>query len=62
MEPFPILVDVVLPAFAADARELISSILEQAKLRSEEIPIQDGFDLYKELVEMRRAHAQALPR
>lgn len=51
----------ILPSFAADARDLVSRIIDLAKSRGEEVPIQDGFDLYKELVEIRGVHAQALP-
>ena len=56
-----ILVEEMLPAYAADARDLVARIMELAYDRGEEIPIQDGFDLYSELVEIRRVHADALP-
>jgi hypothetical protein len=36
--------------------------MELAKERGEEVPVQDGFELYKELVEIRRVHSQALPK
>ncbi len=32
-----------------------------AQEKDDEVPIQDGFDLYKELVEIRRIHGDALP-
>ncbi|KAG0153042.1 hypothetical protein PDIDSM_2001 [Penicillium digitatum] len=44
----------VLPMFAEDAHEMIIRILEQAKARGEEIAIDDGFDLYKQLATIRR--------
>ena len=61
VEPFKILVQVVLPRFAADARDHIAFILEQPRKPEDEIPVQDGFDMYKEMVEMRRVHADVLP-
>ena len=57
-----ILVEEMLPAYAADARDLVARIMELAQVRDEEIPIQDGFDLYNELVEIRKVHADALPK
>lgn len=62
VNPMSILVEEMLPAYAADARDLVARIMELATEREEEIPIQDGFDLYNELVEIRRLHAEALPR
>ncbi len=56
-----VLVERVLPAYAADARDLVARIMDLAHERGEEVPIQDGFDLYQELVEIRRVHADALP-
>jgi len=56
------LVEEILPSFAADARDLVSRVMELAKSRGEEVPLQDGFDLYKELVDIRRVHSQALPK
>jgi hypothetical protein len=59
--PLMILVEEILPSYAADARDLVARILDVAHDKQEEVPIQDGFDLYKELVEIRRIHADALP-
>lgn len=61
VNPLTLLVEEILPSFADDARELVARIMELAKERGEEVPVQDGFELYKELVEIRRVHAQALP-
>lgn len=61
VNPLTILVEEVLPSFADDARALVKRILELAQKRDEEVPIQDGFELYKELVEIRQVYAQALP-
>lgn len=56
-----VLVEKMLPAYAADARDLVARIMDVAQSKGEEVPIEDGFDLYKELVEIRRIHADALP-
>lgn len=63
VKPLPILVEEILPSFADDARELVSRIIQISKEKGAEgeIPVQDGFDLYRELVEIRRVYAQALP-
>ena len=60
MNPLTVLVSEVLPAFADDAKELVGRIMDIQKEKGEEVPVQDGFELYKELVEMRRFYAQAL--
>ncbi|EEP77245.1 conserved hypothetical protein [Uncinocarpus reesii 1704] len=56
-----VLVNCVLPMFAEDAQDMIQRIMQQAKDKNEEIEVQDGFDLYKELSEMRGIYMQALP-
>ncbi|KAJ9668341.1 hypothetical protein H2201_001389 [Coniosporium apollinis] len=61
VNPLSVLVAEVLPAYAADARDLVARIMDMAQARGEEIPIQDGFDLYAEMVDIRRVHADALP-
>lgn len=61
VNPLRILVEEILPSFAADARHIVERIIEVTKSRGEEVPIQDGFDLYKELVSIRQVHAAALP-
>ena len=61
VNPLNTLVQEVFPSYAADARDLVTRIMDVAHQKGEEVPIQDGFDLYKELVEIRGIHAQALP-
>lgn len=61
VSPLMVLVEEVLPNYAADARDLVERIIKIAADRSDEIPIQDGFDMYSELVEIRKVHAQVLP-
>jgi hypothetical protein len=59
--PLMILVEEVLPSYAADARDLVERIIQIASALGNEIPIQDGFDMYAELVEIRKVHAEVLP-
>lgn len=46
--------------FAEDAHEMVIRIIEQAKARGEEIDIQDGFDLYKQLATVRSLFTNTL--
>jgi hypothetical protein len=62
VNPLILLLECTLPAYAEDSKAMIESVLVTAKHRGEEVPIQDGFDLYRELSEFRRVQADALPR
>ncbi|AEO70429.1 17f16ada-0943-4496-9d3d-759dd810b156 [Thermothielavioides terrestris] len=59
--PFRALVETTLPSFEEDCHEIIKRVLQMAKETGVEIELQDGFDLYKELVEIRKMHVEALP-
>lgn len=61
VNPLTILVETMFPSFEHDAHDLIQRILEVAHTNNSEVDLQDGFDLYKELVEIRRIHQEALP-
>ena len=61
VNPWLALVETVLPLYGEDARDIVSRILQLAKNRGQEVTIEDGFDLYRELSEIRRIHAEALP-
>lgn len=61
VNPLMILLNCTLPAFAQDSRAMVKQILGMAQRNGVEIPIQDGFDLYKDLSEFRRVHGDALP-
>nr|POE79791.1 uncharacterized protein c11e3.02c [Quercus suber] len=61
VNPFTVLIEEMLPSFAEDAREIVSRTVELSKTSGEDVPIQDGFELYKELVKVRGFHAAALP-
>lgn len=60
--PLMILVEEMLPSFAEDARELVSRIMANEKTKGQDIPVEDGFDLYRELVEIRSVHGNVLPK
>lgn len=61
MNPYITLCSNVLPMFAEDAREMVTRIINLAKARGEEIDIDDGFDLYRQLATIRRLFVNALP-
>jgi hypothetical protein len=61
VNPLTILVETMFPSFENDAADLIRRIMDVAHSKNSEVDLQDGFDLYKELVEIRRIHRDALP-
>ncbi|KAM7222117.1 hypothetical protein V8F06_002389 [Rhypophila decipiens] len=61
VNPYKVLVQTMFPNFEQDAQEFITRVIEAAKARDEEIELQDGFDLYKELVAIRKIHTTSLP-
>lgn len=61
VNPLSALVETILPLYAEDARDIVARILQLTEQKGEEVPIEDGFDLYRELVEIRQIHAEALP-
>lgn len=61
VSPFKVLVEAAFPIFEEDAREIISRVLLVAKDRNEPVNLEDGFELYKELVRVRATHRQKLP-
>ncbi|KAK4693598.1 hypothetical protein P7C71_g3833, partial [Lecanoromycetidae sp. Uapishka_2] len=61
VNPLTALVETILPLYAEDARDIVKRILDLAKARNEEVPVEDGFQLYSELVEIRRVHSECLP-
>ncbi|KAJ9662787.1 hypothetical protein H2198_001238 [Neophaeococcomyces mojaviensis] len=60
INPVDILMRCVLPAYAEDSKAMIESVVETAKAKEQEVPIQDGFDLYKELSHFRLVYADQL--
>ncbi|KAI6785555.1 Ca2+-dependent lipid-binding protein [Emericellopsis cladophorae] len=60
VDPFYILVDEVFPSFEGDAKAIIEAIMQTVQDEGAEIDIQDGFELYRELVAIRRIHRSEL--
>lgn len=61
MNPYNILLTNILPIFAEDAHEMVVRIVEHAKSRGEDVELEDGFDLYKQLTATRRLFVEAFP-
>ncbi|KAI1820220.1 hypothetical protein F4861DRAFT_543121 [Xylaria intraflava] len=61
VNPLTVLAETIFPSFENDAHELVKRIMQVARDRGDELPLQDGFDLYKDLVEIRRIHRSSLP-
>jgi hypothetical protein len=61
VDPYAVLVEEVFPSFEEDANAIIQAIMQTAQENQMEIDIQDGFDLYKEMVAIRRIHEEVLP-
>ncbi|KAL8692074.1 MAG: hypothetical protein Q9218_002833 [Villophora microphyllina] len=61
VNPLTALVETVLPLYAEDARDIVTRILELTQGTDEEMPIEDGFQLYNELVDVRRKYGELLP-
>jgi hypothetical protein len=61
VNPLTILVETMFPSFENDAADLIQRIMDVAHSRNTEVDLQDGFDLYKELVDIRHFHHDILP-
>lgn len=62
VNPLTALVETILPLYAEDARDIVKRILDLGKEKNEEVPVEDGFQLYGELVEIRRIHSECLPK
>ncbi|TKA33251.1 hypothetical protein B0A50_00804 [Salinomyces thailandicus] len=58
VNPHTVFIEEVLPAYAEDGKELIQRIVSLAQEKGEEVPVQDGFELYGELCEMRKTWAR----
>ena len=58
-----ILIEVVYPKFAVDARDLYYEMCEEIKEKEDqEFGIDEGFQLYEELSEVRRIFLEAFPK
>ncbi|KAL8948806.1 MAG: hypothetical protein Q9222_005035 [Ikaeria aurantiellina] len=61
VNPHGALVETILPIYAEDARDIVTRILELAQTAGEEVPVEDGFYLYGEMVSIRRAYGEDIP-
>lgn len=61
VNPLMALVETMLPLYAEDARDIVARILQLSQEKNEEVNIEDGFELYGELAEIRRIHGDVLP-
>ncbi|KAI1338546.1 hypothetical protein F5Y15DRAFT_424791 [Xylariaceae sp. FL0016] len=61
VNPLTVLAETIFPSFEDDAHDLVRRIVQVASDHGEELPFQDGFDLYRDLVEIRRIHRTSLP-
>ncbi|EGY22699.1 C2 domain-containing protein [Verticillium dahliae VdLs.17] len=59
--PLPILVQTILPIFEQDAEHIIGKAIQTAQAAGCELDIDDGFDLYRELIKLRESHYKYLP-
>lgn len=59
--PLRALVETIFPSFQADCKAIIEQIMACAKEHDKEIPIDEGFLLYKELIEIRKIQTDTLP-
>ncbi|RPA85469.1 hypothetical protein BJ508DRAFT_176765 [Ascobolus immersus RN42] len=63
VDPVMILIEVVYPKFAVDARDLYYEMSEEIKQKEEqEFGIDEGFQLYEDLSEVRRIFLEAFPK
>jgi hypothetical protein len=46
--------------YAEDAQDMVSRLIQDARDKGMELPIEDGFDLYKGLGAIRRLYADTL--
>ena len=56
-----IFVEIVFPQYAVEAKDLVIDLTQICKERQEEMAVEDGIQLYKELSEIRRIYLEAFP-
>lgn len=59
--PHKVFVETIFPSFEEDIQEVIKRVMDVAKINDVELSVEDGFILYKELVEIRKIHVAMLP-
>jgi len=61
VDPITIFVEVVFPQFAIEAEQIVKEIMQMYQDEGEEMSVEDGFELYKELSEIRRIYKSVFP-
>ncbi|KAL8713217.1 MAG: hypothetical protein Q9220_002738 [cf. Caloplaca sp. 1 TL-2023] len=61
VNPHDALVETIFPIYAEDARDIVTRILELAQTTGDEVPVEDGFYLYGEMVNIRRTYSEEIP-
>ena len=61
VNPLAILVEEIFPSFEGDAAAIIRAIMQGIESQGLELSMEDGFELYKELVAIRTIHRESLP-
>ena len=62
VSPLAALVETHFPLYEEDARDIVTRVLQLAQDKQKQVPIEDGFQLYGDLVEIRRIHGEILPK
>ncbi|PWW75671.1 hypothetical protein C7212DRAFT_282163 [Tuber magnatum] len=62
VDPMMIFVEVVFPEYAAVARDVVLGIMQAYQEKNQEVEIEDGFDLYRELSEIRQIYGDLFPK
>ena len=62
MNPTLILVEIMYPKFAEDSRDMLLDLIETAKEKGQEVPVDDAFAVYSKLCEVRRIYLDVFPK
>jgi len=62
VDPITIFVQFVFPQFIIEAEQVVQEIMQMYQDEGEEMSIEDGFELYKELSEIRRIYKSVFPK
>lgn len=61
VEPMLTLVEIVFPKLALKIRDVVEDLIDALREEGKEMDIEDGFELYRELSEIRRIYQEAFP-
>lgn len=62
VNPVDIFIKIVYPQLAVKVRDVVRSLMDMKKEAGEEVAVEDGFQLYQELSEIRRIYLESVPR